>query len=73
LNLEWFSNGSQGFPLGATKNTLALMERNGFKLEYHESGGGHTGESWRDYVHSVSTQAFNHRELRTENWTIGHS
>ena len=58
LKLVWFSTGSQDFLLGATKNTITLLERHGFKVEYHESGGGHTWENWRDYLHQFAPRLF---------------
>lgn len=45
LKLEWFSTGSQDFLLGATKDTIVLLEGHGCKVEYHESGAGHTWEN----------------------------
>jgi enterochelin esterase family protein len=59
LKLVWFSTGSQEFPLGATKNTIARLEGHGFKVEYHERGGGHTWENWRDYLHQFPPRLFN--------------
>ncbi len=58
LKLLWFSTGKDDFVLDTTKATVAMLERHGFDVEYHESGGGHTWINWREYLASFAPQLF---------------
>ena len=42
LKLLWFSTGNQDFIMQPTKNTVALLQKHGFNVEFHESDGNHT-------------------------------
>ena len=58
LKLVWFATGKEDFLMGATRNTIGLLKRHGFDVEFHESGGGHTWENWRDYLHQFAPRLF---------------
>jgi enterochelin esterase family protein len=58
LTLVWFSTGKDDFLLETTTATVALLEKHGFDVEYHESAGGHTWINWREYLASFSPRLF---------------
>ena len=58
LKLVWFATGKEDFMMGTSKSTIDLLQRHGFTVEFHESGGGHTWENWRDYLHQFAPRLF---------------
>ena len=58
LTLVWFSTGKDDFLLETTTATVALLERHGFDVEYHESAGGHTWINWREYLANFAPRLF---------------
>jgi enterochelin esterase family protein len=36
--------------IGTTRQTVELLTRHGFKVEFTESPGGHTWLNWRNYL-----------------------
>jgi enterochelin esterase family protein len=58
LELLWFAIGKDDFLLDRSKRTVAMLERHGFQPEYHETAGGHTWMSWREYLHELAPRLF---------------
>lgn len=58
LELVWFATGKDDFLLETTKATVAMLEKHGFAVEYHETAGGHTWINWREYLASFAPRLF---------------
>jgi enterochelin esterase family protein len=58
LELVWFATGKDDFLLETTKATVAMLEKHGFAVEYHETSGGHTWINWREYLASFAPRLF---------------
>ena len=51
-------NGRNRTLLEQTRATVDMLKRHGFAVEYAESGGAHTWENWRDYLHTFAPRLF---------------
>lgn len=58
LKLFWFSTGADDFLLPRTKETVALLQKHGFKVEFTQSTGGHIWINWRNYLSEFAPQLF---------------
>jgi enterochelin esterase-like enzyme len=58
LTLLWFGTGKDDGLIATTRNTVALLERHGFKPVFVESEGAHTWLNWRDYLSTFAPQLF---------------
>ena len=54
----WFAIGDEDFLLDTATASVALLRESGFDIAYHESGGGHTWENWREYLHAFAQELF---------------
>src|SRR5687768_9147972 len=50
LNLVWFATGKEDFLLAVSRETVNTLRRHNFKVDFHETEGGHTWLKWRDYL-----------------------
>jgi enterochelin esterase-like enzyme len=58
LKLVWFSTGSNDGLLPTSKSTVELLQKHGFKAEFHESPGAHTWINWRNYLDEFAPKLF---------------
>ncbi len=58
LKLLWFATGKADFLLGRTKETVALLEKFGYKPEFKETEGGHTWVNWQQYLNEFAPKLF---------------
>jgi enterochelin esterase-like enzyme len=58
LKLLWFGTGKDDFLLGITHGTIGMLQKHGFKVEYHETAGGHTWTNWREYLVQFAPRLF---------------
>jgi enterochelin esterase family protein len=58
LEYFWFAVGTEDFVYDTTLATVAMLREHGFDVDYHESGGGHTWENWRVYLHDFAQAIF---------------
>jgi len=54
----WFAIGDEDFLLDTATASVAMLREHDFEIAYHESGGGHTWENWREYLHEFAQQLF---------------
>jgi enterochelin esterase-like enzyme len=50
LKLLWFATGKDDFLIETTRGTVKMLRAHGFKVDSHETAGGHTWLNWRDYL-----------------------
>jgi enterochelin esterase-like enzyme len=58
LKLFYYAMGKDDFLYGTVAPTRALLDRQGIKYTYIESGGGHTWINWRRYLHDFAPRLF---------------
>lgn len=58
LKLFWFATGKDDFLVGTTRATVEMFKKHKFDVVYKETGGGHTWDNWRDYLHEFAPQLF---------------
>jgi enterochelin esterase family protein len=58
LELFWFATGRDDFLIDVSRDTVALLKRHGFDVEFKETGGGHTWINWRNYLHEFVPRLF---------------
>lgn len=58
LKLIWFATGKEDFLLETSRLTVAMLQRHGFNVVYHETDGGHTWINWRNYLYEFSQLLF---------------
>ena len=58
LELVWFATGKDDFLIETSENTVEMLKRHGFDVEYKETAGGHTWINWREYLHEFSQHLF---------------
>jgi enterochelin esterase family protein len=58
LKLVWFSTGANDGLLPTSKSTVELLQKHGFKAEFHESPGAHTWINWRNYLDEFAPKLF---------------
>ena len=58
LRMVWFSTGSEDFLIQTSRETVEMLKKHGFNVEYKESAGGHTWINWRDYLNEFTPQLF---------------
>jgi enterochelin esterase family protein len=62
LDLFWVGVGRDDIAFKNSGNTRAVLERSGIRVTYHETGGGHTWQNWRAYLHEVAPLLFRGRD-----------
>jgi enterochelin esterase family protein len=50
LKLVWFATGKDDFLIETTRGTVKMLRSHGFKVDFHETAGGHTWLNWRNYL-----------------------
>jgi enterochelin esterase-like enzyme len=50
LKLVWFATGKDDFLIETTRGTVKVLRSHGFKVDLHETAGGHTWLNWRNYL-----------------------
>jgi enterochelin esterase-like enzyme len=58
LALVWFATGSEDFLLNRSRDTVDLLRKHGFNVEFRETAGGHTWLNWRDYLNEFAQRLF---------------
>jgi enterochelin esterase family protein len=58
LKLVYYAMGKDDFLYGTVAPTRAMLERQGIKHLYNESGGGHTWVNWRRYLNDFLPRLF---------------
>jgi len=58
LEYFWFAIGDEDFLLDTATASVAMLREHGFDIVYHESGGGHTWENWREYLEDFAQVLF---------------
>ena len=58
LKLVYYAMGREDFLHGTVAPTRALLDRQGIRHVYHESGGGHTWINWRRYLEDFAPRLF---------------
>jgi enterochelin esterase family protein len=58
LKLLWFSTGSADSLITNSKSTVEMLNKHGFKAEFHESHLGHVWINWREYLNEFAPQLF---------------
>jgi enterochelin esterase family protein len=58
VKLFWFSTGKEDRLMPITKATVEMLQKHGFKPEFHESPGAHTWINWRNYLDEFAPQLF---------------
>lgn len=51
LRSFWFATGKEDFLVRVSTNTVDLLKKYGFNVDYKETNGGHTWANWREYLH----------------------
>lgn len=58
LKLIWFAIGKDDFLHDIATETVDLLRKHGFDVEYKESNGGHTWLNWREYLVEFAPRLF---------------
>jgi enterochelin esterase-like enzyme len=58
LRLVWFATGKDDFLLQISRDTVDMLKKHGFDVEYSETAGGHTWLNWREYLNEFSQRLF---------------
>jgi enterochelin esterase family protein len=58
LKLVWFSTGVNDGLIGTTRQTVDLLKKHGFAVQFLESPGGHTWLNWRNYLVQFAPKLF---------------
>ncbi len=58
LRLFYFAWGTEDFLAARTAATLAYFDSKGVRYVRNETGGGHTWDNWRDYLHDFAPRLF---------------
>jgi enterochelin esterase-like enzyme len=58
LRLVWFATGSEDFLLKLSQDTVEMLKKHGFDVEFKETSGGHTWINWRDYLNEFAPKLF---------------
>lgn len=58
LRLVWFATGNEDFLLQTSRDTVDMLKKHGFAVEYAETGGGHTWINWREYLNTFAQRLF---------------
>jgi enterochelin esterase family protein len=58
LKLLYIACGKDDFVKPYNDYTLALFDYHGVKYVHHETGGGHTWDNWRNYLHDFAPRLF---------------
>jgi enterochelin esterase-like enzyme len=59
MKLVYYAMGKDDFLYGTVAPTRAMLDKNGIKHVYNESGGGHTWINWRRYLNDFAPRLFN--------------
>jgi enterochelin esterase family protein len=58
LKLVYYAMGKDDFLYGTVAPTRAMLDRQGIRHLYNESGGGHTWINWRRYLNDFLPRLF---------------
>jgi enterochelin esterase family protein len=58
LKLFWFATGKDDFLVATTRATVEMFKKHKFEVVYKETGGAHTWDNWRDYLHEFAPKLF---------------
>jgi enterochelin esterase family protein len=58
LKLLWLATGKDDFLIQSTRNTVELLKKHGFEVEFQETAGGHTWINWRSYLNEFVPKLF---------------
>jgi enterochelin esterase family protein len=58
MKLVYYAMGKDDFLYRSVAPTRAVLDRQGIKYVYHESGGGHTWINWRAYLNDFAPRLF---------------
>lgn len=58
LELLWFATGHDDFLLKSSQDTVAILKKHGFQVQYTETDGGHWWKNWRNYLHEFAPLLF---------------
>ena len=58
LKLVYYAMGKDDFLYGTVAPTRAMLDRQGIRHVYNETGGGHTWINWRRYLHDFAPRLF---------------
>jgi enterochelin esterase family protein len=58
LKLFWFATGKDDFLVATTRATVEMFKKHQFDVVYHETGGAHTWDNWREYLREFVPQLF---------------
>jgi enterochelin esterase-like enzyme len=54
----WFATGKEDFLIQTSRNTVELLKKHGFDVEFHETSGAHTWTNWREYLNQFAPLLF---------------
>ena len=58
LELIWFATGKDDFLLKSSQDSVAILKKHGFQVQYTETDGGHWWRIWRNYLNEFAPQLF---------------
>ncbi len=58
LRLVWLATGKDDFLLQISRDTVGMLKKHGFDVDYRETAGGHTWINWREYLEEFSQRLF---------------
>jgi enterochelin esterase family protein len=58
LRLFWIGVGKKDIAFENSQTTIKTLKEHQFNTEYHESGGFHNWETWRNYLHEFLPRLF---------------
>lgn len=58
LQLIWFATGRDDFLLQVSRDSVAMLKKHGFQVQYSETDGGHWWRNWREYLHEFAPMLF---------------
>jgi enterochelin esterase-like enzyme len=58
FKLLWFATGKDDFLVATSRATVEMFKKHHFDVVYHETGGAHTWDNWRDYLHEFAPLLF---------------
>ena len=58
LKLFWFATGKDDFLVETSRKTVEMFKSHKFDVIYKETGGAHTWDNWREYLHEFAPKLF---------------
>ncbi|HXT11576.1 MAG TPA: alpha/beta hydrolase-fold protein [Candidatus Angelobacter sp.] len=58
LNLIWFATGREDGLIDVSRNTVNLLKKHGFDVQFKETDGAHWWKNWRNYLHDFAPLLF---------------